>query len=275
MLPVADLHLHSYYSDGYLSPSDLIDKVAGLGIKIVSLTDHDSIDGILEAKERAKIYGIELISGIEISTDVEDKEVHLLGYFFDIFDANLNNYIKFFKAERMNRAKRIIEKLNYLGVNISIEQVLETAKYSSIGRPHIANTLVSLGAAKNYFDAFDKYLRDNGPAYVKKNHLSAASAIKLISDAGGLVILAHPCNISDSILTSLIKSGIDGIETIHPSHTNNHTNFFRGIVNSYFLFETGGSDYHGGYKNDDENLGKFVIPAKLVDTMRRLVNKHY
>ncbi len=275
MLSVADLHLHSYFSDGFLSPSDLIDKVAAAGIKIASLTDHDSVDGVAEAKERAKFHGIEIINGIEISTDVEDKEVHLLGYFINTEDESLIKYIKFFKAERMNRAMKIIEKLNFLGVNISIDDVVKRAKYSSIGRPHIANTLVALGAVKNYYEAFDKYLRDNGPAYVKKNHLSAASAIKLISDAGGLVILAHPINIGDSILTSLIKSGIDGIETIHPSHMHNHTNFYRGIVNSYFLFETGGSDYHGGYKNDDSNLGKYVIPSKLVDTMRRLVYKNY
>ncbi len=275
MLPVADLHMHSYYSDGFLSPTELIDKVADKGIKIASLTDHDSVDGVLEARERAKYHSIELINGIEISTDVEDKEVHLLGYFIDIEDENLVKYIKFFKAERMNRAKKIIEKLNFLGVNITIDDVVERAKYSSIGRPHIANTLVALGVVKNYYEAFDKYLRDNGPAYVKKNHLSAVSAIKLISDAGGLVILAHPVNICDSIVTSLIKSGIDGIETIHPSHSHNHTHFYRGIVNSYFLFETGGSDYHGGYKNDDENLGKYVIPGKLVDTMRRLVYKNY
>ncbi|HPN38727.1 MAG TPA: PHP domain-containing protein, partial [Melioribacteraceae bacterium] len=188
MLPIADLHLHSYYSDGFLSPTELIDKVAGAGISVASLTDHASIDGINEAKERAKHCGIELINGIEISTDVEDKEVHLLGYFIDVEDENLNKYIKFFKAERLNRAKRIIEKLNFLGVNITIDDVVERAKFSSIGRPHIANTLVSLGVVKNYFEAFDKYLRDNGPAYVKKNHLSASSAIKLISDAGGLVI---------------------------------------------------------------------------------------
>jgi predicted metal-dependent phosphoesterase TrpH len=113
---------------------------------------------------------------------------------------------------------KIIEKLNFLGVNISIDDVVKRAKYSSIGRPHIANTLVALGAVKNYYEAFDKYLRDNGSAYVKKNHLSAASAIKLISDAGGLVILAHPINIGDSILTSLIKTGIDGIENYLSTH---------------------------------------------------------
>ncbi len=274
MLPKADLHTHTIYSDGALSPAELIDKALLNGINILSITDHDSVNGVIEAVKYGKSVGIEIIPGVEISTDVEDKEVHLLGYFIDVENVNLKNYLTFFRIERLNRAKRIIEKLNYLGVNISIDDVVKRAKHSSIGRPHIANALVDLGFVNNFYEAFEKYLRDNGPAYEKKNHLSAYSAIKLIGDAGGLTILAHPGFVSESILISLIKSGIDGIEVIHPSHNENQIKFYRGIVNSYFMLQTGGSDFHGGTKNDEQNLGKFYINPKLVDTMRKLVYKH-
>ena len=274
MLPKADLHTHTIYSDGSLSPVELIDKALLNGIKILSITDHDSINGVVEAVSYGKSVGVEIIPGVEISTDVEDKEVHLLGYFIDIENVNLINYLTFFRMERLNRAKRIIEKLNYLGINISIDDVVKRAKYSSIGRPHIANALVELGVVNNFYEAFEKYLRDNGPAYEKKNHLSAYSAIKLIGDAGGLTVLAHPGFVSESILTSLIKSGIDGIEVIHPSHNDSQIKFYRGIVNSFFMLQTGGSDFHGGAKNDEQNLGKFYISPKLIDTMRKLVYKH-
>ncbi|MFH0736262.1 MAG: PHP domain-containing protein [bacterium] len=274
MLPKADLHTHTFYSDGALSPVELIDKAKQNGITVLSITDHDSINGITEAVNYAKSVGIEIIPGVEISTDVEDKEIHLLGYFIDIENVNLKNYLSFFRIERLNRAKRIIEKLNYLGVKITLDDVVKKAQLSSIGRPHIANALVDLGVVSNFYEAFEKYLRDNGPAYEKKNHLSAFSAIKLISDAGGLTVLAHPGFVNESILTSLIKSGIDGIEVIHPSHNESQVKFYRGIVNSFFMLQTGGSDFHGGHKNDEQNMGKFYISPKLVDTMRKLVYKH-
>ncbi len=275
MQPKADLHTHTTYSDGVLSPKALVDKAKDNGIEILSITDHDSINGVAEAIEYGQKLGVEVIPGVEISTDVEDKEIHLLGYFIDIYNNNLKNYLEFFKSERLNRAKRIIEKLNYLGVSIKIEDVIEKAQNSSIGRPHIANALMDLGYVSNFYEAFDKYLRDNGPAYEKKNHLSVVSAIKLIGDAGGLTILAHPGNLNESILTSLIKSGIDGIEIVHPSHSENQMRFYKGVVNSYFLLQTGGSDYHGGVKNDEDNLGKYFVSPKLVDTMRKLIFKHY
>lgn len=271
----ADLHSHTYYSDGVLSPAALVKKAKDNGIDILSITDHDSVNGVVEAIDFGKKVGVEVIPGVEISTDVEDKEIHLLGYFIDIYNGNLKNYLDFFKSERLFRAKRIIEKLNYLGIKISIDDVIKKAQNSSIGRPHIANALIELGYVKSFYEAFDKYLRDNGPAYEKKNHLSAVSAIKLIGDAGGLTILAHPGNLNDSILTSLIKSGIDGIEIVHPSHSENQMRFYKGVVNSYFLLQTGGSDYHGGIKNDEDNLGKYFISPKLVDTMRKLIFKHY
>ncbi len=268
---IADLHLHTYFSDGYLSPADVIEKIALKGIKVASITDHDSIDGIAEAKLKAKQYNIEIINGIELSAEIDQKEVHLLGYFFNCENKNLKNYIDYFKENRLERANKIIAKLNYLGIDITIEQVLKGAKHTAIGRPHIAKTMVALGIVSNYNEAFEKYLKENGPAYIKKNHISVKEALKIIWEAGGIVVLAHPINISDKCLFSMINLGIDGLETVHPSISKELSINLRGIVNNYFLLETGGSDFHGGDKNDDDNIGAYSIPVRLVDTMRRIL----
>lgn len=267
-----DLHMHSYFSDGYHPPERLIDKAKNQGIKILSITDHDSVNGINQAIEYAEGLGIEVIPGVEISTDIRDTEVHILGYFVDPANKDLEHYLNFFREERVKRAIRMVNKLNIIGLNISIEDVLVFAKNSAIGRPHIAQALLAKGQVKSFFEAFYKYIGNHAPAYERKVHLSPQSAFKIISDAGGLSFIAHPGNMPEILIKELIDAGVDGIEVIHPSHSPEQVRFYRGIVNEYFLLESGGSDFHGGKREDDENLGKFYTSAKVVDTMRtRLV----
>lgn len=269
-----DLHIHTTYSDGAYSPFEIIDKAYKAGLSIISITDHDSINGIKEAILYGKEKGIEVIPGLELSTDIEDKEVHLLAYFIDIDNEELQKYLKFFREERLYRAKRIVQKLRNLGLSISIDDVLDRANNSAVGRPHIAYTLVDLGLVNNYTEAFEKYLGDNCPAYERKIHISPNSALKLINDSGGLSFIAHPGYMKESILLNIIKAGVDGIEVIHPSHNENQINFYRGIVNQYCLLETGGSDFHGGKKNDEENLGQYCISLNHVDAMRKMLLKN-
>jgi len=267
-----DLHMHTFYSDGYNSPERLIEKANSQGIKILSITDHDSVNAISEAKEYAKKFGIEVIPGVEISTDIRDTEVHILGYFVDPDNKDLEHYLNFFREERYKRAIRMVNKLNILGLQITIDDVLVSAKDSAIGRPHIAQALLAKGQVKSFFEAFYKYIGNHAPAYERKVHLSPQSAFKIISDAGGLSFIAHPGNMPEILIKELIDAGVDGIEVIHPSHSPDQVKFYRGIVNEYFLLESGGSDFHGGKREDDENLGKYYTSAKVVDTMRtRLV----
>ncbi|MEG8945836.1 PHP domain-containing protein [Rosettibacter firmus] len=266
-----DLHIHTVYSDGVYTPFEIIEKAHQSGLSIISITDHDSVNGIKEAINYGKEKGIEVIPGLELSTDLEDKEVHLLAYFIDYENEELLKYLNFFREERLYRAKRIIQKLRNLGLSITIDDVIDRAKNSAIGRPHIAYTLVDLGLVKNYTEAFEKYLGDNCPAYERKIHISPTSALKLINEVGGLSFIAHPGYMKESILLNIIKAGIDGIEVIHPSHNENQINFYRGIVNQYCLLETGGSDFHGGKKNDEENFGKFTISLNQVEAMRKML----
>lgn len=267
-----DLHMHTFHSDGYYSPEKLIEKAKNQGIKILSITDHDSVNGFSEATQYAEKFGIEVIPGVEISTDIRDTEVHILGYFVDPNNKDLEHYLNFFREERHKRAIRMVNKLNILGLDITIDDVLVFAKDSALGRPHIAQALLAKGQVKSFFEAFYKYIGNHAPAYERKVHLSPQSAFKIISDAGGLSFIAHPGNMPEILIKELIDAGVDGIEVIHPSHSPEQVKFYRGIVIEYFLLESGGSDFHGGKREDDENLGKYYTSPKVVDTMRtRLV----
>jgi predicted metal-dependent phosphoesterase TrpH len=269
-----DLHMHTTYSDGAYSPTELVQLAHKAGLNIISITDHDSINGLKEAITVGKDLGIEVVPGLEISTDLEEKEIHILAYFIDIDDNELQKYLSFFREERINRAKRIIQKLRSLGQSITIDDVMDHAKNSAVGRPHIAYTMIDLSIVKNYTEAFEKYIGDHCPAYERKIHVSPQSATKLIGDAGGLSFIAHPGFMRESIIMNLIKAGIDGIEVIHPSHSESQISFYRGIVNQYLLLETGGSDFHGGKKEDDENLGKFLIHASKLEAMRNMLHRN-
>jgi len=267
-----DLHMHTNYSDGFHSPEKLIEKANSRDIKILSLTDHDNVNGFDEAVNHAKKFEIEVIPGVEISTDIRDTEVHILGYFIDPKNEDLEHYLHFFRDERYKRAVRMVKKLNILGLDIKIEDVMQFARNSAVGRPHIAQALLAKGQVKSFFEAFYKYIGNHAPAYERKVHLSPQSAFKIINDAGGLSFIAHPGNMPEILIKELIDAGVDGIEVIHPSHSPEQVRYYRGIVNEYFLLECGGSDFHGGKREDDENLGKFFTSSKVVETMKtRLV----
>ncbi|MFZ6033407.1 MULTISPECIES: PHP domain-containing protein [Melioribacter] len=269
-----DMHIHTTYSDGAYSPEEIVQMAYEKGLRTISITDHDTIDGLEKAIVCGKDLGVEVIPGLEISTDIDNVEVHLLAYFIDYKNEELKKYLAFFKEERYHRAKRIVDKLRNLGMNIKIDDVIDRAQNSAIGRPHIAYTLVDLGIIDNYFEAFEKYIGDKGPAYERKIHFSPQSALKLIEDAGGLSFIAHPGFIKESILVNIIEAGLDGIEVIHPSHNDNQIGFYKGIVNQYCLLESGGSDFHGGKKNDEDNLGKFNLAPNHLDAMRKMLHRN-
>ena len=267
-----DLHSHTLHSDGFYSPKDLVKLAYESGIEILGITDHDNVNGIEEAAFTAESYGIEIVPGVEISTDVQSSEVHILGYFIDPGNQELEHYLSFFREERYKRAKRIVEKLNLAGLEITMDDVLKQVNNAAIGRPHIAHALIKNNQVKSYQDAFNKYLGNHAPAYEKKVHLSPQSAFKIINDAGGLSFIAHPGNMPEALTKELIEDGVDGIEVIHPSHSVEKTKYYRGIVNQYYLLESGGSDFHGGKREDDKNFGKIYTKSKVVDEMRtRLV----
>ncbi len=271
MTKKVDLHTHTTYSDGALTPKELLDLAKKKGISTIGITDHDTVDGIDEAIKYGEEIGIEVIPGLELSTDVEGSEVHLLGYFIDYKNNELKNYLQFFRNERTHRAKRIIKKLNSIGLNITFEDVKNVSNGSPICRPHIASALLNKGLVKSFHQAFNKYIGDDCPAFERKIHVSPQSAIKIISDAGGLSFIAHPGHMKESILKNLISLGIDGIEVIHSSHKKYLQKFYKGIVNQYCLLESGGSDFHGGFRNDESNFGQYYTTPTILENIRNNV----
>jgi len=254
-----DLHLHSNYSDGKYSIPEVIELAIDKGLKVISITDHDTIDGVQEASFLAEAKGIQNIPGVEVSSEIEGQEIHILAYFIDINNSDLKVYLQKFKEERLKRAERILSKLKKLGVNLTIEEVLQFSESKPITRPHIAFALIKKKIVKSYYEAFQKYLGDFSDAYEKKQHSSPEVVIELIKSCGGLSFLAHPYNLSDGKLMDIIKYGIDGIESYHPTIKKSRQEFLHKIALQFSLLESGGSDFHGGLRNDYSNFGKFGL----------------
>ncbi len=266
----ADLHTHTTYSDGVLSPYELIKKAHESGVEVLGITDHDSVGAIANSVEISSEFGVEIVPGVELSAVIEDREIHILGYLFDYKNKNLLDYLTFFRKERVKRAERIVEKLNNINVPLKFESVMEKAGSAAVGRPHIANALLDEGLTTSYIEAFSKYIGYGGPAYEKKYSLSPEDTISLIASSGGLSFLAHPGKYTtDAVLLSLIKDGLDGIEVVHPSHPPEKILHYRNVVGQYFLLESGGSDFHGGKRNDDDVLGSYLVPLAWVEEMKK------
>jgi 3',5'-nucleoside bisphosphate phosphatase len=266
----ADLHTHTYYSDGKFSPEILVRKAKDCGLHSISVTDHDNVDGIDEATGAGKEFNVEVIPGVELSSECRGNEVHVLGYFMDYKSPKLQEHLLEFRKKRKIRAEKIVEKLNELHIPLKMDDVMEQVRNSaSIGRPHIAYAMVEKKFVSNYYEAFVKYIGDFKPAYEKKPNISTKDAIQLITGAGGLSFVAHPGKtIRDELLIEIMENGIDGIEVIHPSHSAEDVRYFQGMASQYFLLESGGSDFHGGRINDDSILGAYWISEQKVVAMK-------
>ncbi|MCZ7556306.1 MAG: PHP domain-containing protein [Bacteroidia bacterium] len=265
-----DLHTHTYYSDGALSPRELVLRAHEVGIGTLSITDHDNIDGIEEALGVAGDFGIEIIPGVELSSTLGTKDIHILGYMFDPSNKEFRETLSFLKRERFIRAERIVRKLNNLDLPLDFDIVLEHAGQGAVGRPHIAAAMLDEGLTKDYAEAFESYIGESGPAFEPKYKISPEDAVEIIANAGGVSILAHPgWYVSEHDLSYLIHAGIDGVEVVHPAHDMHRVRFYRGIASEYFLLESGGSDFHGGKRNDYPNFGTYTVSQDTVQAMKR------
>jgi predicted metal-dependent phosphoesterase TrpH len=265
-----DLHTHTYYSDGALSPKELVTRAHEVGIDVLSITDHDNIDGVAEATHAAKDFGIEVIPGVELSSTLGTKDIHILGYMFDPDNRQLRDTLEFLRKERFIRAERIVRKLNDMDLPLDFDIVLEHAGHGAVGRPHIAAALLDEGLTSEYAEAFEQYIGDRGPAFEPKYKISPEDAVEIIANAGGISTVAHPgWYIGEQDLSYLIRAGVDGIEVVHPAHDSSRERYFRGIASTYFLLESGGSDFHGGKRNDYQNFGTYTVTAEMVQAMKR------
>jgi len=276
-MPCIDLHTHTTFSDGTLTPTEIINYAAKKNIKAIAITDHDNFDGVSEAVLCGKKHNIEVISGIEMSTDFFSKEIHILGLFIDINNKKINSELDGLKEKRKKRNCLAVEKLNKLNVNITYEELEKISSNKIITRAHFAKILMRKGYINSVKECFDKYMGEGKDAYVKREVISPEETISLINDSGGIAILAHPLlyNFTDDKLNEMIlylKSiGLKGIECIYSTHTEENTKYLISLAKKYNLKVSGGSDFHGENKPNLDlgtGYGNLYIPYEILENLK-------
>lgn len=264
----ADLHLHTHFSDGTFSPEELLRESKRASLACISVVDHDTVSGVTPATEAAKGYDIEVLPGIEMSTEYNGVEVHILGYLIEHHNPLLIERLSLLKKNRIERVHKIVEKLNRVGIKITAEDVFKTAYGGIVGRMHIALALAKARAVDSVAQAFERYIGDKGPAYVLGFKFSPQEAIKLIKECDGVPILAHPYVLgSDKLIIRLVKEGIMGLEVYYPEHSQGLVDAYLSLAKKYNLLVTGGSDCHGQGK-PSVKVGAAKVPYQLVERLK-------
>lgn len=256
-----DLHSHSTASDGACAPDLVVESAAQAGLFAIALTDHDTLAGVAAARRAGKRLGVRVVAGVELSVMDGEREVHMLGLHIARVDA-LEDRLTSVRHARRTRAERIVERLNALGVAITVDAVFAQAGAGAVGRPHIARALIAGGWSRDQRDAFDRYLGAGRPANVEKEHITAADGIGLVHDHGGLAVIAHPGRDGTrERIEALAALGLDGVEVLHPSHGSEDVARLVALADFFGLVPSGGSDWHGGGAGP-RVLGGMHVPAE-------------
>jgi len=264
----ADLHLHTHFSDGTYGPEELAGLAEKHGLKAVALTDHDTMEGCERAAAACTARGIEFIPASELTAELGDVELHLIGYFLDASNEKLRDELAHLQKVRQQRIHEMAARLQHVGVPLQAEAVFSLANCRAPGRPHVARTLVQQRLCGSLDEAFERFLKKGKPAWVPKFKMSAVQAIELIHQAGGLAVMAHPgLNRTDDIIPGLVQAGLDGIECFHTKHSTHATEHYLEIAEQYNLLVTGGSDCHGISKGKPL-IGTMRMPYIYVERLK-------
>lgn len=261
-----ELHSHTTCSDGSLTPTELVNFAVEKGVKALAITDHDTMAGWAEATEAAKCLDLEIVPGLELSTVYNERSMHILGFYPDW--AKLAAPLQERVEGRKRRARKMAEKLSELGYPIKLPDMSSSL---APGRPHIANALRKAGHVNSHNEAFDRFLKDDGPAYVPYEKFTAQEGIDLLLSCGAVPVWAHPCifrgGTVETVLPELIKAGLMGIEVYHPTHSVSQTRKLEEYCQTHSLLMTGGSDYHGPKKEknpDFKDMNSLAVPLELL-----------
>ncbi|MDO8491650.1 MAG: PHP domain-containing protein [Dehalococcoidia bacterium] len=272
-----DLHLHTTASDGRLRPGEMVRLAARLGLKVIAITDHDSVEGITEALNAAREFpSLTVVPGVEMSTDVPRSEIHILGYFIEYQDREFNLMLESLRNSRVVRAQRMVQKLDGLGVHIEWSRVAELAGDASVGRPHVAQAMLEKGHVSSLKEAFDRYLGRNGPAYVEREKLTPTEVVQLISSVRGLPVLAHPGSLTDgldSLLDELQKAGLVGMEVYYSDYTPDTVSHLAAVARKHGLLACGGSDYHAMDSAEETPPGGSHVPLAAAEALIAMARK--
>jgi len=275
-VPKVDLHIHSTASDGRLSPAEVVGKAAELGLTVMAITDHDTVDGIAPALAAANAFPqLKVIPGVEISTDFPGGEVHVLGYFLDYTDPELRSTLDRFRNSRQLRAQRMVAKLENLGVHIEWQRVQEIAGSGALGRPHVAQAMLEQGYINSFKEAFTGYIGRGGPAYVEREKITPVEAVALILRSKGLPVLAHPFTASDpeAMTTELKATGLVGLEVYYNGYSADKVNELLSMARRHNLIATGGSDYHGLDAATETMIGGAGVPVESAQQLIALAER--
>lgn len=263
-----DLHIHTTASDGLLSPADVVAQALDLGLRVVSITDHDSIAGLDEACAAAEGTALEVIPGVELSVHAPGgADAHILGYFVDHHDARLLAALSDLREARSDRAAAMVHALRAAGHSLSLDDVLGYSDGGAVGRVHVARALVAARSVDTVEEAFAGLIGRDGPFYVRKALFLPGQALDAIHRAGGVAVLAHPGVSGEGPLVGLVEEGLDGIEAYHADHSVPQRDHFASVARRFGLVVTGGSDFHGpGLRSAD--LGAGACPPGAVEALR-------
>ncbi|MBW1698515.1 MAG: PHP domain-containing protein [Deltaproteobacteria bacterium] len=283
-LPGIDLHIHSNASDGTLFPWEILARARRLNLKAIAITDHDTVEGCRAAFQREIPSYLKFLTGVEISAAPPFEfsisgSFHILGYGIDLDDPGLNRTLNKLQLARKNRNPKIIGKLRQMGIDISLDELREEFGEKPLGRPHIAQLMVKKNYVTSIDDAFDYYIGKNKPAYVDKFRIVCSEAIDMISEAGGVAVLAHPYLLKmnrgdrlEDLLIHLKSLGLVGLEVYYPDHPPEATDLYIRLAKRHDLLMTGGTDFHGSLNPEIEmgsGNGSFYVPYRLYEELAR------
>ncbi len=269
-----DLHIHSIFSDGTLTPQQIVQVALDKQLTAIAISDHDSTSGVMPAQQAAAETELQVLPAVEMSTTVDGRDVHILGYFIDLQHVGLGDKLQAIRDARHQRARQIADKLETLGISIDFEKLLEEAGPDSIGRPHIANRLAREGHVADARQAFARYLRRGGSAYVERYRLAPEEAVELVITAGGLPVLAHPAlDGAEQHVDSLMDHGLQGIEAYHIIHSPKQTCRYIAMAHEKGLLITGGSDSHGPEGPVPVEIGAVEVPDECAERLLDWANQ--
>ncbi|MEO6397007.1 MAG: PHP domain-containing protein [Tepidiformaceae bacterium] len=267
-MAIGDFHLHSTASDGVHPPTWVMETAAARGVRVLSLTDHDSTEGFAEAKQAAKRLGLRLVPGMELSTDLGKADVHLLGFGMNIESKALQEFLAWQREGRIGRVRKMVDLLHANGMPVELERVLAIAGEATVGRPHVARAMVERGFVATVQEAFDLWLGNGKAIDVDREKLEPADAIKMIHENNGVVFVAHAIYIGEdypAAVTELAGWGLDGIETYYKHYDPDTVEKHRALAARLGLATSGGSDYHGLGNPDDHEIGDIPFPEREVN----------
>ncbi len=270
----ADLHIHTYFSDGTDSPREVVAEAHRCGLCCIAVADHDTVAGLPETLAAAAPLGLEVVAGVELSSEHNGKDIHILGYGFDTHDSLLAQQLRGMQEARVERMKKMIVRLGELGKGgIKLEDVASLTRSDSLGRLHLAKILLARGHVRSLDEAFEKYLSEGACAYYPKFRQTPFEAIRLINDSGGVAVMAHPVLTQrDELIPALVEAGLGGIEAYYPNCVMAVVNSYLSIAEKYGLVVTGGSDAHGKAKSSTF-IGKSKVPYHWVEKLKTRMGK--